>query len=66
MKAVVKMLELLWKTYHSYETKPNDLIILSANLYENLYNDTILIKIIWTGERLVFSNIIRVVHIMPP
>lgn len=35
-KVVVKMLELPWKTYHSYETKPNDLITLSANLYENL------------------------------
>lgn len=34
-KVAVKMLELPWKTYHSYETKPNDLITLSANLYEN-------------------------------
>ena len=39
-KVVVKMLELLWKTYHSNETKPNDLITLSANLYENLKNET--------------------------
>ena len=31
----VKMLELPWKTYHSYETKPNDLITLSANLHVN-------------------------------
>ena len=40
-KVAVKMLELPWKTYHSYETKPNDLITLSANLYENSKTYTI-------------------------
>lgn len=35
-KVVVKMPELPWKTFHSYETKPDDLITPSANLYENL------------------------------
>jgi hypothetical protein len=40
-KVVVKMPELPWKTFHSYETKPEDLITPSANLYENLKNETI-------------------------
>lgn len=39
-KVAAKMLELPWKTYQSYETKPNDLITLSANLYENLKTHT--------------------------